>query len=81
MRGVGVGEEVGHYGGLSDDLAVVDERGHEAARVDLEVFRCARLREVDDLLLEWDAQLREGDVCAVSPWSRVLGRTQYNRIV
>ncbi|CCF42471.1 hypothetical protein CH063_12459 [Colletotrichum higginsianum] len=64
---VGVGEELGDDGGLGDDLAVVRDGRHQAARVDAEVLGRARHREVDDLLLERQAELGEGDVGAVSP--------------
>lgn len=68
MRGIRVGEELGDDGRFGDDLAVVGERGHEAAGVDLQVLGRARGAEVDDLLVKRDAELGEGDVCAVSPW-------------
>lgn len=67
MRRVGISKELSHDSGLGDDLAVVGERGHETTRVDLEVLWLARLGKIDDLLLEGDAQLSEGDVRTVSP--------------
>lgn len=67
MRRVGISEKLSHDGRLGDDLAVVGERGHETTRVDFEVFGLARLGKIDDLLLEGDAQLSEGDVRTVSP--------------
>ncbi|TDZ19449.1 hypothetical protein Cob_v007763 [Colletotrichum orbiculare MAFF 240422] len=68
VRRVGVGEELAHDGGLGDDFAVVRERRHQAARVDLEVLLRARDGEVDDLLLVGQAELDEGDVRTVSPF-------------
>lgn len=64
---MGVGEELGDNGRLGDNLAVVGEGGNEAARVNLEVGLGARGVEVDDLLLEGEAELGEGDVGAVRP--------------
>lgn len=66
-RRVGVGQELRHDGRLGDDLAVVGQRGDEAARVNLEVPRVPGPVERDDDLLEGELELREGDVRAVRP--------------
>lgn len=65
---VRVGEELRDDGRLGDDFAVVGQGGDQAARVDLEVRGGTRDAEVDDLLLERDAQFGQGDVGTMSPW-------------
>lgn len=67
VRRVLVGEEVGDDARLDDDVAVVAEGRDLAARVDGEVLGRAGRVEVDDDLLEGDAQLGKGNVCAVGP--------------
>lgn len=71
VGGVGVGEELGDDGGLGEDLAIVGERGDEAAGVDGEVGLGAGDGEVDDFLLKGDVELGEGDVGALGPCVRV----------
>lgn len=67
VRGEGVGEELGDDGGFGDDLAVVRERGDEAAGVDLQVLFGAGFVEIDNLLFEGNVELGEGNVSTVGP--------------
>lgn len=52
---------------LSDNLAIEVERRYQTARVDSEVFLRPRGVQVDNLFLEWQAQLVERNVRAVRP--------------
>lgn len=54
--GIGVYEELGDDGGLGDGLAIVDNGGNEASRVDLQILWGARSVQVNDLLLERKAE-------------------------
>lgn len=68
VRGVLVGEEGSDDAGLNDDLVVELEGGDKAAGVDGEVLLGTGGVEVDDVLLELEAELSSGDVRAVGPW-------------
>lgn len=71
--GIGVYEVLRDDGGLGDGLAIVDNGGNEASRVDLQILWGARSVQVNDLLLEWEAEFLEGDVCPVRDWGKVSG--------
>lgn len=66
--GLLVGQELGHNGGLDDDLAVEGDGGDQAAGVDGEVLGRAWDTQVNGLLLVWDAELEEDDLRAVRPF-------------
>jgi hypothetical protein len=54
--GIGIYEELGDDGGLGDGLAIVDNGGNEASWVDLQILWGARSVQVNDLLLEREAE-------------------------
>lgn len=67
MRRIRVGEKLRDDRRLSDYLPVVEQGRDQAARVDLEVLWATRGIEVDDLLLEGDAEFGQSNVGTMSP--------------
>lgn len=71
MRRVRISEKLGDYRRLGNDLPIVRQAGHEASRVDREVFGGARGGEVNNFFLKGKAQFFEDNVGAMGPYSSV----------
>lgn len=67
MRRMRIREKLGDDRRLGNDLPIVRQAGHEAARVDGEVFGGAGDGEVDDFFLKGKAQFFEDNVRTMGP--------------